>query len=76
MSEPDFFEVVKYVKKEPEISEENLQVYFDQGMWPDKPHEHVGFFKTEDAANDCIESLEESRTKEGWIAAKRPRYFR
>lgn len=82
MSEADFYELVKYVDDEPDISEERLQEFLDQGMWPDKPHEHVGFFQDRDNAEEQKELMEEgseTHTEEveegGWFAVIREREF-
>jgi hypothetical protein len=35
MSDTDFYQLVKFVRDEPEFDEDRLQYYLDQGMWPD-----------------------------------------
>lgn len=83
MPDADFYELVKFVRDEPEFDESRLQHYLDQGMWPDKPHEHVGFFSDRDSAMEQKELMTEgSDTHEsqfeddrGWFLVIREREF-
>jgi len=56
----DFYEVVKYVDDPPDVDEEKLQEYLDQGMWPDKASEHVAYYQSKSNAEDRRERMKES----------------
>jgi hypothetical protein len=78
----DFYELVKFVEEYPEVSEEELQMYWDQGMWPDKAREHVAYYQSKDKAEEQKQRMEESSdmhtsSKEdgGWFAVISPCMF-
>jgi hypothetical protein len=77
----DFYEVVKFVDNEPEFDEERLQQYLDQGMWPDKPQEHVAYYQSEENAEKRRERMKNSSDTHrdelsdeegGWMIAIKP----
>jgi len=74
-SEPDFYEVVKYTKEPVNWPKDLLQEYLHRGVWPDRSVEHVGYCETKEEAEEWVEELEEGRTKDGWKAIIRSRYF-